>query len=151
MRIDFSDIYSAKAPHKNFMVDDILKGFFNYGPKWIESLFSLRHKLVKPFGLKTSDQNTTKINFPLVVGESIGFFKIYEVHENEIILGENDTHLNFKVSIRVKKQTEISIETFVEFNNLFGKIYFQIIKPFHKIIVISMLKSIVKELEVNSK
>ena len=70
-----------------------------------------------------------------------------------MILGEDDKHLNFRISLltenlnteQIKK--EVTISTTVEFNNWFGKIYFLPVRPFHKLIVPRMLKAIIKELE----
>jgi len=39
------------------------------------------------------------------------------------------------------------ISTTVKYNNWFGKIYFLPVKPFHKRIVPTMLKGIIKEIE----
>ena len=42
---------------------------------------------------------------------------------------------------------DLTISTTVEFNNWFGRLYFLPVRPFHKIIVPTMLKGIIKELE----
>ena len=70
-------------------------------------------------------------------------------------MGENDKHLNFKVSILLEKleanNKSITISTIVVFNNWFGKLYFFPVKPFHKLIVPIMLKSILKDLEKDNE
>ncbi len=73
--------------------------------------------------------------------------------ENEVILGEDDKHLNFRVSLFLEQQQnnpqkkDLTISTTVEFNNWFGRLYFIPVRPFHKLIVPTMLKGIIKELE----
>lgn len=81
-------------------------------------------------------------------GNKIGFFNIYDKNEYEIIMGEDDRHLNFRVSLF--KETKVddnkfTITTVVKFNNNFGRLYFIPVKPFHKLIVKSMMKRAVQK------
>ena len=132
------------------------KLFFSTGPKWIDSLFALRNKIVKFFGLKVSNSISERgiqlKNFKCQENDQIGLFKVFLSNENEVVLGENDKHLDFRVSlflknIEGKNNKELTISTLVRFNNLFGKLYFIPVKPFHSFIVPSMLKSIVQNLQ----
>lgn len=74
------------------------------------------------------------------------FFQIFSIQENEIILGADDKHLNFRVSIydSDEKQFNIKVTTLVQYNNRFGKIYMAIIKPLHLPIIKSMIKQAYK-------
>ncbi|WP_066219396.1 DUF2867 domain-containing protein [Formosa haliotis] len=140
-----------------FTATDMGMAFFSSGPKWVEYLFALRNKIVSIFGLKTSDpiKNRTEQleNFNCDVGAQLGLFKVLAKTENEIILGEDDKHLNFRVSLFLHLQVEDTttkafiISTLVAFNNRLGKLYFLIVNPFHKLIIPIMLKGIIKELE----
>lgn len=73
--------------------------------------------------------------------------------QNEVILGEDDKHLNFRVSLFLERQPNettnknLTVSTTVEFNNWLGRLYFLSVRPFHKLIVPAMLKGIIKELE----
>lgn len=136
---------------------DIGKAFFSSSPQWVGKLFALRNKIVSIFGLKTSGDISNREkqleNFKCEAGEQLGLFKVFAKTENEVILGEDDKHLNFRVSLFLNQPTNetnqknLIISTTVEFNNWFGKIYFLPVRPFHKLIVPSMLKGIIKELE----
>ena len=135
------------------------KAFFTSGPKWVEKLFSLRNKIVSIFGLKTSGNSDNKEKqlelFKCNPGDQLGLFKVFFKNENEIILGEDDKHLNFRISMFVndsKKGTKrLTISTTVEYNNWFGKLYFFPVRPFHKLIVPTMLKGIIKKIEKDNK
>jgi len=136
---------------------DIGKAFFSSGPKWVGKLFNLRNKIVSVFGLKTSgnivDRQQQLDNFKCEPGEQLGLFKVFKKTDNEVIIGENDKHLNFRVSLFLdksktdKSKKDLTISTTVEFNNWFGRLYFLPVRPFHKFIVPTMLKGIIKELE----
>jgi len=136
---------------------DVGKAFFSSGPKWVGKIFTLRNNIVSIFGLKTSGNITNRerqlANFKCEPGEQLGLFKVFAKTENEVILGEDDKHLNFRVSLYLEQQTNgtkkknLIVTTTVEFNNWFGRLYFLPVRPFHKLIVPTMLKGIIEELE----
>ncbi|MEJ8800484.1 DUF2867 domain-containing protein [Pontibacter sp. H249] len=121
------------------------------------TLFAIRNKIVGLFGLKTSGQTSNKQklldNFKCVPGDQLGLFKVYDKTENEVVLGEDDKHLDFRVSLFLDKllddadKKSLTITTTVKFNNFFGRVYFLIVRPFHKLIVQAMLKGILKRIE----
>ena len=147
---DFIDSYSATfVTDKVISSDDLARSFFSSDSKWITYLFVLRNKIVSLFGLKTGENNQQQVLLnSYVVGESIGLFKIIQKTEKEIIFGENDKHLDFKVSLLIDQSkisnSVITISTVVIFNNFFGRFYFFFIKSFHKLIVPNMLKKMVR-------
>jgi hypothetical protein len=154
---EYSDSYQTIYTDKSNTISstDIAKAFFSSAPKWSEKLFDLRNKIVSVFGLKTPDKHINREeqlkNFTCQVGSSLGLFNIYAKTENEVILGEDDKHLNFRISLLKEdnqlENKKLTITTVVEFNNWFGKLYFLPVKPFHKLIVPKMLKGIIKELK----
>ena len=106
-------------------------------PKWVEWLMIIRDLVAGIFRLKSSKaiREGQEINFP-IIGQS----------ENEIVMGENDKHLDFRVSILADRVNSfIYMITIVHFNNLLGRLYFLPVKPFHKIIVKSSLKRLLLE------
>lgn len=159
---DYVDSYRRGGIENKCTSVDLGKAFFSCSPKWVEKVFYLRNKIVSLFGLKTSGNHVDRAkqleNFKCEPGEQMGLFKVFETTKNEVIFGEDDKHLNFRVSLFVQPEVEVSaaknkevtISTIVEFNNWFGKLYFLPVRPFHKLIVPSMLKGMIKELEKNS-
>ncbi len=158
-RHDYIDSYKSTVsdPQNKITATALGKAFFSSSPKWVEKLFSLRNKLVSLIGLKTpvtvSDRQRQLDNFKCEKGEQLGLFKIFEKTTNEVLLGEDDKHLDFRVSLFLAPlkndvlKKEITITTTVSFNNWLGPVYFLFVKPFHKIIVTNMLKGISYELE----
>ncbi len=136
---------------------DFGKAFFSSGPNWVGKLFALRNKIASIFGLKTSgsitDREKLLENFNCEQGEHLGLFKVFAITENEVILGEDDKHLNFRVSLFLNNQTSdtnkkyLIVSTTVEFNNWFGRLYFLPVRLFHKLIVPAILKGIICNLE----
>jgi hypothetical protein len=135
---------------------DVGKAFFSSGPQWIGKLFTLRNKIVSLFGLKTPgnlrNREQQLTDFKCEPGEQLGLFKVIDRNAKEVVLGEDDKHLNFRVSMFVEEadvqgQRKLIISTTVIFNNRWGRLYFLPVKPFHSIIVPTMLKGIIKNLK----
>lgn len=137
-KIDFTDTFST-TNHVN-SIEELALIIFGTSPKWVEGLFKLRNFLVRFVGLRTATPE--KVNRKLEVGGHINFFEIYAISENEIIMGANDSHLNFRAIISNYKTKEFNVKvtTLVEYNNKLGRIYMWIISPFHQLVVKRMVK-----------
>jgi hypothetical protein len=133
-KVDYIDSYrTTKSTDDD--IEKIAAQIFKL-PTWIVFLMKMRDVMIRPFGLKTAKDFGFKDKKP----ENAFFSKIAQT-ENELIMGENDRHLNFRVSVLIDRSSSlIYITTLVHYNNKMGKIYFFFVKPFHKIIVKSALK-----------
>ena len=127
---------------------EVAKALFLSVPDWVRQMMNLRNYLVHRLGLKTATEppNAEQViqRFDGEVGSAIGLFKVYDRSENEIVFGQDDRHLNFRASLLLENgETEklLHFTTIVNFHNRFGRVYFVIVKPFHKIIVKRMLRS----------
>jgi len=142
-QVDYSDAYKMKLSDEGMTAEAIYLNIFSHVPSWIVTLMAFRNKIVALFGLKT-DGVISDIN-SLKVGEKSGIFMIYNIEKEEIIAGEDNSHLDFRVSI-LKEDGEVTISTLVHYHNLFGKIYMMIVMPFHRIIVKAIMKNaLIKE------
>ncbi|MEO9891051.1 DUF2867 domain-containing protein [Aurantibacter sp.] len=146
-KIDFIDTYTTTNHTNN--IEEITNLVFNTTPTWIKVLFIIRNKIVGIFGLKTEKPVDYNENYE--VGGYVKYFKIYGINEDEIILGADDAHLNFRAIVTNKKTDlhNIKVTTLVEYNNLKGKIYMGIIKPFHRKIVKRMVRNAFSENKIN--
>ncbi|NRB19030.1 MAG: DUF2867 domain-containing protein [Rhodobacteraceae bacterium] len=117
---DFLDCYKCATA---LPVDDAAQRAMAF-PSWAKGLLSLRNILVAPLGL-TSD-------FP--EGDKIGPFPIDQRGDSEIILGFDDSHLNFRISILTTGR-EAYCATWVQCNNRLGRLYLAVIMPFHVLII----------------
>ncbi|MDM8161776.1 DUF2867 domain-containing protein [Labilibaculum sp. K2S] len=160
-KILFHYIDSFQSDFMNQGLDyDIIsigKLFFTSSPKWADNLMSLRDKIVGMFGLKTTSQLTAEQrdtdSFKFEPGEQLDIFKLYIRTENELIMGEDDKHLSFRFSLLLDNindgtiKQRITLTTGVEFKNLFGRLYFFPVKPFHQLIVKRTLKRMIQKIE----
>ncbi len=145
-KYDYSDCFTHyltnNGKERDLDIFDFAEAFFQPPPKWFQFFLNLRDKLVSPFNLKTGKQNENNDKFQKnsrwEVGSQVGLFKLYEVIENEMVLGENDKHLDFRVILKYEKGNEkesCSVTTLVKYNNSLGKVYFFFVKPFHRLFV----------------
>ncbi|WP_171013018.1 DUF2867 domain-containing protein [Arcobacter arenosus] len=138
-RVDYTDSFETKVSSGE-TIKELYLELVNSKSKTTDFLMYIRNKIMSIFGVKTVDKN---INDDFTVGSKIGLFKIYYISDTEIIAGEKDWHLDFCVSF-FKKDDKVMLSTIVKYNNGFGKIYMNIIKPFHKLLVKNSLKKLNK-------
>lgn len=77
---------------------------------------------------------------------SIGVFPIIEQSKDLIVLGFDDVHLDFRVIVEVgmvtDNQCRVILTTLVRTNNRFGAAYLCSVKPFHRLIVRTLLAQV---------
>lgn len=79
------------------------------------------------------------------IGDRTGIFKLLELHEREVILGETEKHLDVKISL-VKQdkadRTTVSVSTVVHVHNALGRLYMLLVAPAHRIIAPTMISKL---------
>jgi len=147
---DYIDSYTHPLKRKNTSADELFMAFFTSAPSWVDFLFKIRNSIMKYFGLKAEMADLNDIKPPFLKGKKYGIFSIFEISKNEIVMGTNDKHLDFRVSLLTDNSEKLIISTVVIFHNIFGRLYFFIVKHFHKLIVPSMIKRMAFNLELKS-
>ena len=107
----------------------------------------LRDTLVAGFGLKTAKQLAAPSAD--ASDKRVGIFKIYAATAQEVFLGENDKHLDFRISVQLRPATagstpQLIVSTVVHCHNLLGRSYITLIAPFHRQVVQSGLRRAAK-------
>ena len=130
--VDYIDSFSkVMVTGQALTPEDFRNLAFSRFPKWIGWLMNFRNAIVKPLGLDTATRFTD-----MVLDKNL----------HEEILGMPDKHLDFHVSMLCGEyhegKQELRITTVVKYNNWLGRAYFFIIRPFHGIIVKSILKHV---------
>ncbi|MBN2521777.1 MAG: DUF2867 domain-containing protein [Bacteroidales bacterium] len=140
-KIDYCDSYRIEKQTDD-NVDAIITQLFK-PRKWVDCLMKIRNSAVKLFGLKTGDNRDQKESSYYAIGSRAICFTVIDRNDNEIVVEEDDKHLNFRTSVlidRKKQSSQIFLTTVVQYNNMWGRIYFVPVKPFHKLIIKSFLK-----------
>lgn len=144
LSIDYADAYSVELPNGATSDPHLLAKFIFELPSPVGNfLLKVRDALVGGFGLKTTATPRRGAE-----GEAarLGIFRIYSTSDAEIILGEDDKHLDFRVSVLCSGrqsspgERRLTLSTVIHYHNRFGRLYFFVIAPFHRLLVQSGLR-----------
>lgn len=152
---DFMDVFSASLKGRDdlrtadmrVLADHVL----NADIGWMKALLAARDRLAAPFGLKTTESlERAGSGLPLgerTAGDRIGFFRIYDVTGDEIILGEDDWHQDFRLALlrRGGPRPSLFAATCCKRHNLAGYAYLALILPFHRRIAAAVLDTAVAQ------
>jgi hypothetical protein len=143
--MNLADAYSIELPTGASTNPELLARFiFSQQAPWVSSLMTVRDALVAGFGLKTTKHLMS------LGAESraarVGIFKIYSTSQTEVVLGEDDKHLDFRLSVLCSGQPSpggkrhVILSTVVHCHNRLGRFYILLIAPFHRLVVQSSLR-----------
>lgn len=134
---DWADCYERTVPGHGLTATAAAQRTLGDFPAWVRSLIWLRNAAVRPFGLKSGGYH------PAGHAQMIGLFPVISRSDEQIVLGFDDTHLDFRVVIDVRRGGEFGqiagVTTLVHRKILMGKLYIGVITPFHRLIVRTML------------
>jgi len=140
-----ADAFAVRLPADATRDPETLARFiFEQQPAWVDGLMRVRDTLVGGLGLKTAKQLRADGAKPGAT--RVGIFRIYETLVHEIVLGEDDKHLDFRASVLVRAEPghapgeadgahQVVVSTVVHCHNLLGRSYLTLIAPFHRQVV----------------
>ena len=138
--VNLADAYSIKLPSWTSKDPEVLARFiFSQLPPWMISLMKIRDVVVVSFGLKTAKH--LKAVDARNNENRVGIFKVYSKEQTEIILGEDDKHLDFRLSVLYSEaasplaKQRLILSTVVHCHNRLGRLYIFAIAPFHRLLV----------------
>lgn len=137
---DWGDAFAVRSERRFEDAEQVAQVIMGSLPRWASGLMALRDRIVAPLGLKTGGSMADNRQV-----ETIGPFPVLEKSPQTIVLGADDTHLNFRVVIELthfETDLQVQLATLVKRNNALGVGYLAAIMPFHKLIVATMLRSL---------
>jgi hypothetical protein len=137
---DLLDAFAAQLPPGERDVRAIGEAILGQQPRWFAAMLWTRDRIVHRFGLQTSSD----IRCAGTADDRIDFFPILSTYPDETILGEDDRHLDVRISLLIETQDDgtarIVITTAVRCHNLLGRTYLLAIRLFHRLAVKSYLE-----------
>ncbi|MBV7430358.1 MULTISPECIES: DUF2867 domain-containing protein [unclassified Acidovorax] len=153
---DFFDAFTTTDPRPAASALQTWLEVLARTPRWTEQLLAVRNKLVRLVGLKGVGQ--LQDVHPLAsgasptnarsyrVGDRVGIFLIRHLSDTEVVMGQDDKHLDVQVSLTKHGQPgsapTVVISTVVHIHNTLGHAYMAVITPFHRRIVQAMLQQL---------
>jgi uncharacterized protein DUF2867 len=124
----------------------LAKAILTNPPRWFTPLLGLRDLMMAPLGVKTSGQ----VRHARDGRERIAFFPVLSRSAIELVLGEDDRHLDFRLSVLVIGEDgarRVSVTSVVHCHNTLGHAYLLAIRPFHILVVRGMLQRLARTLQ----
>jgi hypothetical protein len=98
---DLVDAFAINCPPGTLPdINTLAETMFMNSPQWLKFLMDLRDRIMTSFGVKTAQEMQNRLDQN--AQDHINFFRVYSRSDNEIVMGNDDTHLDFKVSLLLR-------------------------------------------------
>ena len=121
----FADAYKVQAIHGVNAIESTRMAFAHM-PLWMRSLMGMRNRLGRLVGLKPAPK---------------GGFPVVRESSDQVILGFDDKHLDFRVVVGVGGGFA-TVTTIVRWHNGWGRAYLAAIMPFHRAIAARVIEGV---------
>jgi hypothetical protein len=130
-----------------------LAGLTAYDPVWMRFLYQVRAGFVRLLGMRQEDlpaaPRLTAADVPMRPGEKLSIFTVHAAEEEHYWVGHiADEHLDAFIGIVAEplenKINRFHLFTVVHYNNWKGPVYFNVIRPFHHLVVWGMARAAVR-------
>ena len=147
-----ADHIDVKTALGNTSLRQFIARMLSYYPWWVVCLFRIRGVLVRILGLYKHPRpdslpqlDSQDISF--VPGEAVTFFTVRWAKDEHYWIGETpeDKHLSAYFAVIVEpmgtNQKRFHVATIVRYKHWTGPVYFNIIRPFHHLVVGHMVRA----------
>lgn len=139
---DLADAYAAPLPDcvAGLPMADLAARLLGHPSWWFRGLLGVRDGVMARFGVKTTAEMRRADGRPRVA-----FFPILASRTDELILGDDDRHFDFRAPLLRRRHAtgqgeELVMTTVVHCHNRLGRAYIAAIRPFHHRVIISSLR-----------
>lgn len=150
-----ADHIDVKTIEGNVGLRRFISGMLSYYPWWIVALYRIRKVLVNLLGLvKHEEPETlpaiTPETLAFTPGENASFFIVVASKEDTywVAVTPEDKHLSAFLGVVAEElgdhRTRFHVFTSVKYLHWTGPVYFNIIRPFHHLVVSFMMKAGIK-------
>ena len=150
------DHVDIKAIDGTRSLREFIAGMLSYQPWWIALLFKIRELFVIILGLVKHEKSDFMLsikpeNLSFETGDKATFFIVHSAKEDAYWVAKSpeDKHLSAYIGIVKEELSEDTsrfyVFTTVKYLHWTGPVYFNIIRPFHHLVVWRMMKAGIKE------
>ncbi|HYF62171.1 MAG TPA: DUF2867 domain-containing protein [Herpetosiphonaceae bacterium] len=128
---------------------EFIAGFLNYNPAWIKSLYLVRAGFVRLLGMRQEGiPQAPRLRadaVPFAPGARAAFFEVVRAEEGRHwFAAASESHLTAHVGVILEARgaaSRLHVVTLVRYNRWTGPVYFNVIRPFHHLVVARMLRA----------
>lgn len=136
----------------------VVASSLSFTPWWMLVLMKIRGVVAAILGLQhpTTEEplTLTAQDIPQTPSKTVGFFKVHRAKENTYwVASAGDRHLEALICFVAEATVESNIRRFyvatvVEYRHWTGPAYFNLIRPFHYIVIHAMVKQVCRDLDM---
>ncbi len=132
----------------------VVAGTFTYQPRWVTALVAIRWAFVRLLGMTQDGVLTAPRaqpeDVPLQPGETFEFLTVKMAEPDRYWVGSfDDKHLSADVAVAAEpldaQRRRFYVMTVVHYNHWTGPLYFNVIRPFHHLIVFLAVRSAARQ------
>lgn len=148
--LDKADYLDVKTAIGTMSMRQFIASMMSHQPGWITFLYRLRAVFVQFLGMRQEGVpqaiQMKPENLPMQSGSKVAFFKVRIAEEEHYwVVEAEDSHLNASLSVAVellqRDQKRFYVMTVIHYHNWAGPVYFNVIRPFHHVVVGSMVRA----------
>lgn len=147
--LEHADHVDVKTVVGSVDMRTFLANMFSYQPEWITALYGVRSVFVRSLGIHSSlhrrrNRRRRPEDIPMQEGQRVSFFTVRMAKEERYWIAEaSDEHLSALLGVVVEPlpdqpQKRFHLLTVVYYHKWTGPVYFNVIRPFHHLVVGSM-------------
>ncbi|GAA1550917.1 DUF2867 domain-containing protein [Kribbella hippodromi] len=142
------DEIDVKTAHADVTLREFAAGALGHSPLWLKSLFAARMAVAAMLRLETTGVPDSRRLRPETVsftpGEKNSFFTVVRGEEDRyLLLKITDNHLVAYLAFFTDDEhpATFKIATLVQYLRPAGRFYFNLIRPFHHVVLLSMCRA----------
>lgn len=151
--VEGANHFDEKQIEGSVSLRHFLAGCLAYHPRWLDSLYRLRAVIVR--GLRISrtgippKPQLRPETVPFEVGKYASFFKVVAAQEDQWwVASVSESHLSAYLIVAAESlspsHTRFHVGTSVHYHHWTGFAYFNLIRPFHHLVVQRMMRAGIK-------
>lgn len=134
----FRDAYRAPLSRPQAGIVELFLALFAHHPLWLKIVLLLRNCMARACGLAVPTvaevfDRTLQPHYR--VGDKIGVWPLLSLTENELVVGRDNKHLDFRLSVLKQgplHRASVTVSTVCRVHHFGGKLYLFFVVPFHR-------------------
>ncbi|MCB0036824.1 MAG: DUF2867 domain-containing protein [Anaerolineales bacterium] len=139
-----------KTAEGELTLREFIANMFSYQPPWITFLYHVRKYFVRLLGMRQEGvpqaQHMAPHDVTMLPGQKATFFEVKAAAEERLwIAAASESHLTAHLGVVVEplagSRKRFHVLTIVHYHRWTGPVYFNVIRPFHHLVVGQMVKA----------
>ncbi|NOK11629.1 DUF6463 family protein [Corallococcus exercitus] len=146
-----ADHVDVKTVESEATLREFLAALLSYQPAWMTALYGVRAVFVRLLGMRQHGvprpQHLRPEDIPMTPGGAALFFTVRHAEEDHVwVVSATDQHLDATLAVVMEPapgggpRRRFHVVTLVHYRNWAGPVYFNVIRPFHHLVVGGMAR-----------